>query len=161
MVLHTPVQILHQQGQKPVQSMLQTCFEQHPNGTKPLCKEGKAALHTALLLHLAWSAGKLGGEAQRSARLTEFTKSYPGGASISSEKQCLGQCLNCVLLNLAETQQSSCPSDVMLSTGWSRHEGREETLPCKGPLSLLLFLLFACLGRRTGLLGGACRLMSF
>lgn len=140
--MHAPVQLLHQQGEKPVPHTQKDCFEQHPNcGQKPLYKEQESRMAPASLLRcLGCSAGKFSGEDESCrARLcsTPALRKTHGAHKEQTLVQASAQrssfwamswlLLDHVLSKLAETQRSSRPSDGMLSAGRSRDEGKAES----------------------------------
>ena len=105
MILHTPVQVLHQQGEKPMPRTQQNCFELHANGGQSLSARSKKAICTLFPFHSSWL---LSWKALRRRRALQSTftqhpgsqqdsrspqRASPGGASISSEKQFLGNVL--------------------------------------------------------------------
>lgn len=132
------VQLLHQQGEKPVPRMQQNCFEEHPNGGQSLSGRSKKSVQHPLSLSLILAAQLESFEEKMcltehiyaapwlSARLTEPTKSKPRWCKHQLREagfgQHLGFLLYRILSKLAETQHASRPSDTTLSTGRRRDE---------------------------------------
>lgn len=138
MVLCMSVQLLHQQGEKPVPRMQQNCFEEHPNGGQSLSGRSKKSVQHPLSLSLILAAQLESFEEKMcltehiyaapwlSARLTEPTKSKPRWCKHQLREAGFGQHLGFLLYRmlskLAETQHASRPSDTTLSTGRRRDE---------------------------------------